>query len=72
MAWLDNFSLELIIIGCLLLGFAPFMPEPHIWEKLKMLSAGTLVKPLDIFDLLFHASPFIVLILKLLRMRGVF
>jgi hypothetical protein len=37
-----------------------------------MLSAGTLVKPLDIFDLLMHGSPFVVLILKLLRMRGIF
>ncbi|MEJ1421946.1 MAG: RND transporter, partial [Candidatus Sedimenticola sp. (ex Thyasira tokunagai)] len=48
-----------------------FVPEPHLWEKLKMLSAGTLVKPLDIFDLLMHGSPFVVLILKLLRMRGI-
>ena len=72
MAWLDNISLQLIVIVCLFLGLAPFVPEPHIWEKLKMLSAGTLVKQLDIFDLLMHSSPFVVLILKLLRMRGIF
>jgi len=72
MAWLDNISLQLIVIACLFLGLAPFVPEPHLWEKLKMLSAGTLVKPLDIFDLLMHSSPFMVLILKLLRMRGIF
>ena len=72
MAWLDNIPLQMIVIVCLFLGLAPFVPEPHLWEKLKMLSAGTLVKPLDIFDLLMHSSPFAVLILKLLRMRGIF
>lgn len=69
MAWLDEFSLTLIIIACLLLGLAPFTPEPHVWEKLKMLFSGTLVKPLDMFDLLLHAAPFVVLLLKLLRIR---
>ncbi len=69
MAWLDEFPLTLIIIACLLLGLAPFTPEPHVWQKLKMLFDGTLVKPLDIFDLLLHGAPFVVLLLKLLRMR---
>jgi len=68
MAWLDQFSLTLIILACVLLGLAPFFPEPHIWEKLKMLSAGDLSRPLDIFDLVLHATPFIALILKLIRM----
>lgn len=71
MAWLDEFSLTLIILACLLLGLAPYTPEPHIWEKLKMLFNGTLVKPIDIFDLLLHATPFVVLVLKLVRMRQV-
>ena len=68
MAWLDQFSLTLIILACVLLGLAPFFPEPHIWEKLKMLAAGDLTRPLDIFDLVLHATPFIALILKLIRM----
>lgn len=70
MTWLDDLSLSVIVMACLLLGFAPFFPEPHIWEKLKMLAAGTLKKPIDIFDLLFHAAPFVVLIMKLVRMSG--
>ncbi|WP_430464071.1 RND transporter [Tabrizicola sp.] len=68
MAILDQIPLSLIIIACLTLGLAPFFPEPHIWEKLKMLVAGDLGKPVDIFDLLMHAAPFLVLALKLLRM----
>ncbi|EGV50597.1 hypothetical protein [Candidatus Endoriftia persephone] len=68
MEWLDQLPLGTLAIGCLLLGFAPFFPEPHIWEKLKMLRAGTLTRAIDIFDLLFHAAPFLLLLLKLVRM----
>jgi hypothetical protein len=68
-AWLDEFSLVLIVAACLLLGLAPFTPEPHVWEKLKMLMEGRLIRPLDIFDLLLHGAPFVVLLLKLNRMR---
>jgi len=68
MSWLDQFSLTLVILACLTLGLAPFLPEPHIWEKLKMLASGDLVRPIDIFDFILHGAPFVVLILKLLRM----
>lgn len=70
MASLDQIPLNLVILACLTLGLAPFFPEPHLWEKLKMLVAGTLVKPLDMFDLALHAAPLVVLALKLLRLRG--
>ena len=56
------------VLAALTLGLAPFVPEPHIWEKLKMLAAGTLSRPIDIFDLLLHAAPWAVLIAKLIRM----
>lgn len=66
--FLDRIPLSLAIVGCLTLGLAPFMPEPHIWEKLKMLSAGTLRRPVDIFDLCLHALPWLLLLAKLARM----
>ncbi|MGE4319289.1 MAG: hypothetical protein AB7E96_10365 [Deferribacterales bacterium] len=53
-----------LIVFSVLLGLAPFIPEPHIWQKLKMLAAGTLKKPIDIFDLVFHAAPMILLAAK--------
>lgn len=65
---LDQIPWSLLVIACLTLGLAPFVPEPHIWEKLKMLAAGTLVRPLDIFDFLLHATPFILALLKLAMM----
>ena len=55
-----------LLMITIFLGMAPFTPEPHLWEKLKMLAAGTLVRPVDIFDLLMHASPALLLIIKLL------
>lgn len=59
---IPTFQLALI---SLLLGMAPFVPEPHLLEKLKMLMAGDLVKPIDIFDLFMHGTPVVLLVLKL-------
>ena len=55
---------KVLIPLVLLLGFAPFYPQPHIVEKLGMLLAGTLKKPIDIFDLVWHAWPFALLIYR--------
>lgn len=54
------------------LGLAPFVPEPHVWEKLRMLVGGSLVKAVDWFDLAMHGVPWVLLGLKLARefMRG--
>ncbi|KAB2886032.1 MAG: RND transporter [Albidovulum sp.] len=67
MAYLDRIPLSLAVVAALTLGLAPFVPEPHIWEKLAMLSAGRLSRPIDILDLLLHAMPWAVLAAKLLR-----
>lgn len=58
-----------LIVICLTWGLAPFFPEPHIWEKLKMLVAGELVKPLDIFDLALHGLPWLALFAKVILTR---
>jgi hypothetical protein len=64
MNWLLRMSWTPLIVAALLLGLSPFVPEPHLWEKLKLLAAGTLVRPIDIFDLLMHATPIVLLALK--------
>lgn len=43
---------------------APFKPMPHVLEKLIMLKEGALSRPLDIFDLCYHLSPLVLLIIK--------
>ena len=69
MAFIDKIPLMELTLIAVLLGLAPFFPEPHLWEKLKMLAAGTLVRPLDIFDLLMHATPLVLLLIKLYRVN---
>jgi len=66
MSWLDSVSWTIAILLCLTIGLAPFTP-PHIVEKLRMLAAGELVRPIDWFDLVLHAAPWVVLLLKALR-----
>lgn len=53
------------VIFALSLGLAPFVPEPHVVEKLRMLADGTLSRPLDIFDLFLHGAPWVVLLAKI-------
>ena len=67
MSWLDRIPFVPLIMITLMLGLAPFAPEPHVWEKLKMLFDGTLAKPIDIFDLLMHGTPWVLLGLKTVR-----
>ena len=62
---LGKFPLPLLVVLCLTLGLAPFTPLPHLLEKLKMLVSGELVEPIDIFDLLLHGAPWMLLSLKL-------
>lgn len=69
MKWLDKIPLPTLLIIAILLGLAPFSPEPHLWQKLKMLFAAELSKPIDIFDLFLHGSPAILVIIKLLRQK---
>jgi hypothetical protein len=68
LVWLDRLPLWLLLVLALTLGLAPFVPEPHLWEKLKLLAAGQLVRPIDIFDLLLHAVPWLLLLAKLGRL----
>lgn len=67
MRWLDNISIGALLLIALTLGLAPFAPQPHIVEKLVMLMHGTLTRPLDIFDLFLHGTPWALLGLKLIR-----
>ena len=49
------------------LAVAPIVPEPHLVEKLRMLFQGTLTQDIDVFDLLFHTVPLLLLAAKGLR-----
>jgi len=65
---LDAIPFHIVIIMCLTIGLAPFVPEPHVVEKLRMLFSGNLHRLVDIGDLLMHGSPWILLVLKLISL----
>jgi hypothetical protein len=67
---LDRIPYSILIVAAIFMLLAPFQPMPHVVEKLIMLKEGTLRKPIDIFDLLFHLLPAILLFLKVIRDRA--
>ncbi len=60
---LDKIPWEIAVLLVLSIGLVPYKP-PHVWEKLVMLSHGTLKRPIDWFDLFMHGAPWVLLILK--------
>jgi hypothetical protein len=65
----DQLPLIYLLIPALMLGIAPWpsQPEPHLLEKPRMLFAGSLVRPIDVFDLFLHATPVMLVGLKIGR-----
>jgi len=67
MRWTDRIPMGWLVGIALYLAGAPFVPEPHLTEKWRMLSDGTLIKPIDIFDFFLHTTPLVVLAIRLWR-----
>ncbi len=66
--WLDSIPLVILFFAALFLGLAPFVPQPHLVEKMGMLANGALYKPIDIFDLCYHGLPVALLVTRLIRL----
>lgn len=66
-SWIDRVPLVLHIVLAAYLLVAPVLPEPHVVEKVRLLLEGTLQRPLDIFDLLFHLLPTVLLAPRLYK-----
>lgn len=61
-----------VILLSLTLGLAPFVPEPHIWGKIRWIAGGAKgMGALDWFDFVYHAIPWALLIrLSYLQFTG--
>ena len=59
--FLDKIPYSILIPVAAFLLIAPVVPMPHALEKLIMLKNGTLKRPIDIFDLIMHATPAVLL-----------
>jgi len=66
---LDKIPYPLLIVVAILMLALPIRPMPHVVEKIIMLTNGTLTRPVDIFDLLFHLLPLFLLITKFIKDR---
>jgi hypothetical protein len=69
MKFIDQLSLPLLVVITVLMLGAPFVPEPHLVEKMRMLAEGTLTRPLDIFDVFWHLLPATLLAIKMIRAK---
>ncbi|MFP4476991.1 MAG: hypothetical protein ACLFOY_15635 [Desulfatibacillaceae bacterium] len=65
--FLDRIPYPVLAPVAVVLLLAPFTPMPHAVEKVLMLFRGTLKSPLDIFDLVLHTAPTLLLLAKLAR-----
>ena len=61
---IDRVPMAPLLVAAVLLALMP-IGQPHLVEKLRMLFTGTLRRPLDWFDLVMHATPLILVGLKL-------
>ena len=67
--WLDRFPLVWLTVLAVWMLIAPLSPEPHVVEKIRLLGQGQLTRPLDIFDLLMHSTPLVLLLIRLVRLK---
>jgi hypothetical protein len=55
-------SFRFVGMLCLLLGLAPFFPEPHVWGKIRWVAGGAVgMGTMDWLDLLWHGFPWVLL-----------
>jgi len=66
----DSLPWSVLLLLAVILGLAPFRPELHLLEKLRLLAQGRLTAPIDIFDLCLHGAPLLLLLGKLLTLKG--
>ncbi len=67
--WIDKLPVKPLFIVAVLFALVPFQPEPHLFEKFRMLFEGTLTRPIDIFDLFMHGLPIVLLVIRLVRIQ---
>lgn len=52
-----------VILACLTIGLAPYVPEPHIWGKLRWILGGAEgMKSVDWWDTVQHGLPWLILL----------
>jgi len=66
LSWLHCPPMGMLVAAAVLLALMPISPQPHLLQKMDMLLNGTLLRPLDIFDLFWHSWPMLWIALRLM------
>ena len=64
----DRLPLAVFAVAAVWMAIAPVYPQPHLLEKFNMFMAGSLSRPMDIFDVFFHSVFSVLLLVKIVRM----
>ena len=67
---IDKIPLLPLVVVAVFMALAPFSPEPHLVEKLRLLFNGELSKGIDIFDLFWHSLFLVILVLRLISYQS--
>lgn len=56
------------LVASLTLGLAPFVPEPHVWGKIRWVMGGAVgMQMMDWWDLIMHGTPWLWLFFTIIR-----
>lgn len=66
MRLLEKIPLGPLVLAAIFLALMPFRPQPHLWEKFGMLMEGQLTQMVDIFDVFWHLSLVILVLVKVI------
>lgn len=62
--WLISLPYSLLLVMAAFMALAPFQPEPHLVQKFNWWVSGTAFKAIDVFDVVWHLLPFILIAIK--------
>lgn len=67
LGFIDRMPFVMLVVATVMLGLAPFFPEPHLVEKARWIITGHPFKPIDVFDVFWHLWPFALVVIKVAR-----
>ena len=63
---------KVLMLPAILLALAPFSPQPHLLQKLTWLIEAQSFAAVDVFDVFFHLSPTLIMLIKWASHRALF
>lgn len=64
---IDNLPFGPVMFLGTVFTLMPFVPEPHLWQKIMMITNGLYMAPIDWFDICVHGGAALLVAFKLTR-----